>query len=259
MLYPLCAAMILGALWVVFGGSSGKKAGDRAATAKADAAKQAVTSLIPVKFDVTPDANGLEVVEGDSKVPPTGDGKYAFQLGHHKITFQKEGFQPLTREFDVSAEQNTFAVKLEPATKYGDVVFHVTPANAQFKVSGAAHPLTNGEFTQKTEEGKPLNVEASLDGYVTITRTISADELKTLGNKVTINLEREKPRLPATLVAKPGAAIDPALQLPVRVLATRLGDKDPMELVLVQPGTYKFGSPAAQRRRNELPRRVGGH
>ncbi|HVT30594.1 MAG TPA: bifunctional serine/threonine-protein kinase/formylglycine-generating enzyme family protein, partial [Lacipirellulaceae bacterium] len=253
-LYPLCAAMIIGALWFVFGGSSGGSASIGAAS-KGDAAKQAVPAIIPVKFDITPDSKGLEVAEGNVKIAPAIDGSYGFPPGRHAVVFRKEGFQPLTHEFDISPEHKTFAVKLEPVVKFVDVTIQVTPATAQLKTGGVTRSLTNGAYTEKVEQGKPLAVEASLDGFVTISRTISVDELKTRGNKVMLKLEREKPHLPATLVAKPGAAIDPVLQVPVRVLAARLGDKEPMELVLVQPGTYNFGAPPARRRRNELPQR----
>jgi formylglycine-generating enzyme required for sulfatase activity len=94
-----------------------------------------------------------------------------------------------------------------------------------------------------------------LDKYVTAKRTISADEIKKLGNKVSIELEQEKPRLPASLVAKPGAPLDADLQFPTHVLATRLGDAEPLELVLLKPGNYKFGAPADKKRPNELAER----
>ena len=112
-----------------------------------------------------------------------------------------------------------------------------------------------GATTHKLELGKPLQLEARREGYVPASRTFSPEELAKLGNKISLELEREKPRLPAALVAKPGAAIDPDTQLPVRTLATRFGDQDPLEFALVKPGTYTYGAPSDNRRGGELPQR----
>ena len=70
-----------------------------------------------------------------------------------------------------------------------------------------------------------------------------------------IELEKEKPRLPDSLTAKPQAAIDADTQMPTRVLAARLGDAEPLELALVKPGTYTFGVPDDKKRPNELAKR----
>jgi formylglycine-generating enzyme required for sulfatase activity len=69
-------------------------------------------------------------------------------------------------------------------------------------------------------------------------------------------LERTKPRLPTSLVEKPGAEIDPETQLPLRVLAASFGNDEPLELALVKPGTYSFGSPSDKRLEAELPKRT---
>ena len=105
---------------------------------------------------------------------------------------------------------NKFAVKFEPIIKYVDVVVQVTPADARIeRWRHERRPSSNGAYTHKLQEGQPLQVEARRDGYVPVSRSFSAEELAKLGNKVTIELENEKPRLPDSLVAKPGAAIDP--------------------------------------------------
>jgi serine/threonine-protein kinase len=236
-LYPLCAFILLGALWFSFAPSSGPE-------------------MVAVTFEVAPDAKGVEVVEGESKIERTNDGKYAFVVGRHAVVFRKDGFKALAREIEVSAEQNTFRVKLDPIIKYNDVVVQVTPANAQLKAGGAVQPTANGNFTLKVEQGKPLELATQLEGYVAVTRTIAADELEKLGNKVSISMDREKPRLPASLVAKPGAPLDAELQYPTRVLAKKFGDAEPMELVLVKPGTYAYGASEDRRRPNEVARRT---
>jgi serine/threonine-protein kinase len=253
-LYPLCAVILLGALWYSLGSMFSSP---EPAAAKADkqAPKPAAPSFVAVKFDIQPDAKDVEVVDGTSKISPASDGKFPLFPGRHKVTFRKDGFEPLTSEFDVSVEHNAFPVKLEPAIKFADVTINVTPANAQVKIDNTPLGLTNGAATQKVQVGKALAIDARLDGYQTITRSISADELTKLGNKVAINLEREKPRLPDSLVAKPGAPLDAETQLPVRVLATRLRDSEAMEFALVKAGTYSYGSSETKRRPNEVARR----
>ncbi len=256
-LYPLCVVIILGALFVTFGNPFGSSTPSPAAKqqAKTVETKPAVPALIPVAFNVQPDAKDLEVTADGTPVPAMPDGKYAFPAGRHSLTLAKAGFTPVKRDIDVSPTSNTFDVKFEPIIKYVNVVVQVTPPNAVLKVAGAKQKLVNGSYTHKLQEGKPLQVEASLDKYVSVSRKFSADELETLSNKVTIELEREKPRLPGSLLAKPEAAIDPKTQLPTRVLAARLGDDEPLELALVKPGKYTFGVPDDKRRPGELTQR----
>jgi formylglycine-generating enzyme required for sulfatase activity len=43
--------------------------------------------------------------------------------------------------------------------------------------------------------------------------------------------------------------------LPVRTLAARLKDQEPLEFVLVKPGTYSYGSSSDKLREGELPKR----
>jgi formylglycine-generating enzyme required for sulfatase activity len=75
-------------------------------------------------------------------------------------------------------------------------------------------------------------------------------------NRISESLEREIPKLPPALVAKLGAEIDPDVQLPVRVLAVKFAADEPLELVLVKPGTYNYGSPEDQRRKREISKRT---
>ncbi len=278
-LYPLCALMIAGFAWLSFGNPFGSKPSDQQAKAPAKAEPPAKTdvpaktespakaeppapveppkpTLVAIEFDVQPDSKDLEVLMGTAPVAKTVDRRYEFPPGHHAFTFKKPGFEPLTREFDVSATNSKFTVKLEPVKKYVDVVIQVNPANAELTVGGKKQSPTNGSFTHKMEEGQPLKVEAALAKYTPVSRSLSAEDLKKLGNKVTIELEREKPRLPDSLIAKPGFPIDSETQLPTHVLATRLGDSEPLELVLVKPGNYKFGAPSDKRRNAELNQRA---
>ena len=241
-LYPLCAAILLAALWFSIQINSG-------------GTEEAAVAAIPVTFDVAPNATGLEVVGADGVVVAAEDGTYPFAAGQHSVTFRKEGFQPLTQEFAISAEKNRFAVKLEPVLKFHDVVIQVTPADAELRVAGTAQSLTDGRYTHQLQVGQPLDVEARKERFVTVTRTLKPEELAEAGLKITIVLEREKPRLPSSIVAKPGAATDEETQLPVRVLATAFSESEPMELALVKPGTYAFGSDDGARLESELPRR----
>ena len=241
-LYPLCALILLGALWFSYRINSG-------------GAQDAVTAAIPVTFDVQPNATGLEVVGEGGPIAAAEDGKYPFAAGRHSVTFRKDGFQPLTQEFDVSPENNKFAVTLQPVVKFNDVVIQVTPADAELNVAGTSQSLSDGRYTHKLQEGQPLTIEARQDGYATASRTLSPEDLAKLGHEVTIELARDKPRLPPTLVAMPGAATDPDSQLPVRVLAASFADIEPLELALVKPGTYNFGSDSDKRHESELPQR----
>src|SRR6201999_1883755 len=132
------------------------------------------------------------------------ENKYPFSQGHYSLTFNKEGFTSVTRDVDVSPTSNNFDVKLEPTKSAApvkpaepesvDVVVQVTPPNAELKVAGEKQNLVNGAYTHKLPAGQPLQIEAHLDNYVPVSRTISADELKTLNNKVTITLKQEKPK-----------------------------------------------------------------
>jgi serine/threonine-protein kinase len=261
-LYPLCALMILSALYVVFGNPfEAPPAAQPAQQVKQvplspKPAAPATPALIPVTFVATPDANGLEVIAGDIRVPANKEGKYAFAAGHYSLKLNKDGFHPLTREVDISPTSDKFELKFEPTIKYVNIAINVVPVNAELKIADAKQTLKDGSITQKLEEGQPLELEAALDKYVTVKRTISADELKKLGNKVSIELEKEKPRVPASLVAKPGAPLDADLQFPTHVYAKRLGKSEPLEMVLVKPGSYKFGAPADKKRPNEIAERT---
>lgn len=260
-LYPLCGLMIAGFAWLSFGNPFGGKTPAPQAKAPTKVEPPAKVeppkpALIAVEFEVQPDSKDLEVIAGTTPVATTSEHKYEFPAGHYAFTFKKPGFEPLTREFDVSATNNKFSVKLVPVKKYVDVAIQVNPTNAELKVGGNKQSLEKGAFTQKLEEGQPLKIEVTLDKYVPMSKTFAADELKKLGNKVTIELERKKPRLPDSLIAKPGFPLDPETQLPTHVLATRLGDSEPLELVLVKPGNYKFGAPEDKRRTGELSQRA---
>ncbi|MGD9635445.1 MAG: SUMF1/EgtB/PvdO family nonheme iron enzyme [Pirellulales bacterium] len=236
-LYPLCAAIMLGAVWFTFfrGGAS--------------------VPPIPVTFAVDPDGANLVVVEGENNLQASPEGTYAFAAGKHSLMFRKEGFHPATQEIEVSKEKTKFAVKLEPIIKYVDVTVSVTPADAEVTVDGKPQSVTGGTLTLKHQEDKPLVVAGQKAGYVSTSRTLAPAELAKLSNKVALELEREKPRLPESLAAKPGATMDDKLQLPTRVVSTRLGDEQPMEFVLVRPGKYSYGSSETKLREGELPRR----
>lgn len=241
-LYPLCAVILVGALWYSFG---------RHMVGTPDPAE----SLVAVTFDVQPSAKDVTVSVDKTPIAATEDGKYPFQPGRHAVTWSKAGFHPVTRELDITAETNKFSVKLEPVIKYVDVVIEVKPTEATLKVGGDARALADGSYTHKLQEGQPLEVEAQLGGYVPVSRSLSPEELAKLNHKVTLELEKEKPRLPASLIAKPGAKLDPDVQLPERVFATVFGDKEPLELVLVKPGSYTFGNSDDGRQESELSAR----
>ncbi|MEX2169110.1 MAG: bifunctional serine/threonine-protein kinase/formylglycine-generating enzyme family protein [Pirellulales bacterium] len=241
-LYPLCAVILLGAFWFSFGRHIGGE-------------PDPADTLVAVTFDVQPSAKDVKVSVDKTPVVAGEDGTYPFQPGRYAVTWSKDGFQPVTRELDVTAETNKFTVKLEPVIKYIDVLVEVKPAEAKLQVAGDAKTLADGSYTHKLQENQPLQVEARLDGYVPVSRSLSPEELTKLANKVTLVLEKEKPRLPASLVAKPGAKLDPEVQLPVRVFATAFGDKEPLELVLVKAGSYSFGNSNDDRQESELSAR----
>jgi formylglycine-generating enzyme required for sulfatase activity len=236
-LYPLCAAILLGALWFTIKINSGGS-----------------VPPIPVTFAVNPDAANLQVAEGEEPLKASPEGAYLLAPGVHKVTFRKEGFHPATKEIDVSAEKNKFAVQLEPIIKWIDVALKVTPPDAELSLDGAVHPLVDGAYMHKQQEGQPLRLEVKRAGFVTVSRSIAAAELAKLGNKVTLELEPEKPQLPESLVAKPGAEIDADTRLPVRATAARLSAQQPLEFALVKPGTYSYGS-AEKLREGEVPKR----
>jgi serine/threonine-protein kinase len=236
-LYPLCAAILLGALWFTVHINSAR-----------------APSMVPVTFTVEPDEKNVKVSEGDKPLSVSNEGTYALAPGVHQVTFQKEGFHPTTQEFDISEVKNKFSVKLEPIIKWIDVVILIKPPDAELKVAGKSQPHTAGTYTHKHQKGQPLELDARHKGFIPQTRTVLPAELAKSGNKITLELEREKPRLPESLVIKPGAEIDADVQLPIRVLAARMSDQTPMEFALVKPGTYMFGS-RDKLRDGELPQR----
>src|SRR5262245_35261301 len=123
-LYPLCAVIMLGAVWFSFFRKSGGSA-------------DATGGTVAMTFDVQPDANGLQVLDAYKPVAANADGKFPLAPGHHALTFHKDGFQPVTKELDVSSDNSRVALKLEPALKapkLSDVVIQVTPADATLKV-----------------------------------------------------------------------------------------------------------------------------
>jgi formylglycine-generating enzyme required for sulfatase activity len=239
-LYPLCALILLGALLFAIQLNSDDGA----------------ASTVAVKFEVTPDATGLEIIEGTNVVPRDEDGTYPLAPGRHSLTFRKKGFQHVTHELEISPKNNKFALTLKPAIKFNDVAIRVTPADAQLSVAGSRQVLTDGAYTHKLEEGKPLMVEARRDGYLMVSQEFSPEELGKRDHKIALELEREKPRLPKSLVPKSGSEIDPDVQLPVRVLAATFVTDEPLELVLVKPGTYNFGAPDDKLSSGELPKRT---
>ncbi len=238
-LYPLCAAILLGAVWLMMWiNSSGPVA------------------AIPVTFSVVPNASNLQVVDGKEIVKPLPEGAYAFQPGLHTVTFRKDGFHPVTQEIDVSEKKKTFAIKLEPIIKWIDVAIQVTPTDAELSIEGKSVPRAEGTYTHKQQEDRPIQLEARRKGFVALSRSFSPAELAKLGNKLSLELEREKPKLPDSLITKPGAELDADVQLPMRTLAAQLKDQEPMEFALVKPGTYSYGSSSDKRREGELPKRA---
>lgn len=248
-LYPLCAVILLGALWYSFFRKTGSVI-------------DPVTGMVAVTFDVQPDSNGLEIIEAEKPIAANDDGTFPLKPGPHSVTFRKDGFKPVTKEFEVSADAHQFGLKLEPAPpapKTVDVAISVSPADSKLTVNGTPQTLAAGTYTHKLPAGQKLDVSANHDGYSPASQSLSADDVARLGNKVSIALEPEKPAkpaLPASLVAKPGADIDTDLNLPVRALSATLGDNEPLEFALVKPGAYKFGAPTDGRRPNELANRT---
>lgn len=240
-MYPLCGSILFAALWMSFRLHSGTA--------------DPVESSVAVTFDVEPDLKDVKVVVGGAPLLPREDGTFEFNPGNHSVTWSKEGYHPVTRKLDISIENTTFQVILEPVVKYSEVVVEVNPEEAELQVDGKSKKLLKGVYTHKLEEGKPLQVTASLDGYVSRSQSFSSQELSQLDNRIKLELEREKPQLPKSLIAKPGATLDPDVQLPTRVLSATLVGGETMEFALVNPGEYRFGYSSGKRTADELPER----
>jgi len=239
-LYPLCTLILLGALWFSF---------------RFNASSEVTETFIPVTFHVEPDAAGFQIFEGDKVVTATAEGTYPFTAGPHTLTFRKDGFHPLTGKYHVSAEKNTFTVRFQPVVKRIEVVIEVKPDDARVTVDGQLVTLNNSAYRHQLQAGQSLLIEARHEGYEPLTRSFSPQELAMLDHKIMLHMQPAKPSLPAALVAKPGAPLDPDVQLPTRALASRLADGHALELALVKPGTYSFGSPDVELPEGELPQR----
>ena len=186
----------------------------------------------------------LEVVEGEKPLKASPDGTYAFPPGVHTVTFRKEGFHPATQEIDVSdgEEQVRGQARADHQVRRrrraGDAGRCRIERRRQ--VATARRRRARRSSTRKD---KPLKLAASATGFVTASRTLLAGR----------SSPSSATRCRSSWNAKSRGCRSRSLPSPVRnsmptfncrcdVLATRLGDDEPLEFVLVKPGKYSYGS-----------------
>lgn len=139
-----------------------------------------------------------------------------------------------------------------------EVTFSVTPPDAELHVSNQIYRLDDGMTRVHLASGQAHAWRVIRQGFEPKSGEIPLstgidDGKEASSHTIRIELKRSLPTLPRTLIAKPGSGIHVYWKLPERALVRALNDAAPLEMVLVSPGDYSFGVPAADAYPWELP------
>lgn len=105
----------------------------------------------------------------------------ALALGRHTLLFKKAGYVDATSEIDVvlgGGAQTQRATLSAVPKRTQRVIVKVDPADVRVTVAGQALPVAAGQATVEVEEGSPLEVSATADGFADWKQAISFDQLK---------------------------------------------------------------------------------
>jgi len=221
-LYPLCAAVLCGALYLGIRLQSLFSAEIR-------------VTLVTEPADVT-------VLEAGKELEPAEDGTYLLSPGKHELTFRRDGYQELIEEYDVSAGQHRFEVKLDKLA--GTLVaIEIVPRDAELRVDGIPRDSPGGRAELRVAADEPLLVQASHPDYRAFRRSYSSEQLESADYRLRVELVPldSMPGLPATLAPAEGAEIDAEWKLPTRAVVQSPSGAVHLELVLVKPGEFEAG------------------
>jgi formylglycine-generating enzyme required for sulfatase activity len=237
-LYPLCAIVLVGALYV------GLRLQSRIAG--------------PIRVTLATEPEDVIVLEAGKELKPAEDGTYLLARGKHELTFRREGYRTQTYELVVSAEQNRFEMKLERLAGR-PVVVEILPSDAELRVNGVVRATPDGRTELRPPDQGPLVLQATHPDYRPFRRSYFSRQLEASDYRLRVELAplAGGPGLPGGLVPKDGAEIDAELELPTRVLVeSPMGDA-PLELLLIKPGEFEAGVSSADLHPGELaPRQV---
>ena len=113
-------------------------------------------------------------------------------LGHYRVSITSDGFVPFTQEIDLTtaaAESAVHATLARPsASSFGVVRLTTTPVGAHILVDGRDTGLVTPATVPEIEPGVSHTFAVSLDGWVSVTRTLllSAGQVE----DITVSLER---------------------------------------------------------------------
>lgn len=221
-LYPLCVAVLCGAVYL------GVKL------------QTWMSPTIHVTLDTEPD--DVTVLEAGKELEPAEDGTYLLSPGKHELTFRKEGYKERVEEYDVSAGQRRFEVKLDKLA--GTLVaIEIVPPDAELRVDGIPRDSNDGRAEFRVSDDEPLLLQASHPDYRAFRKSYSSEQLESADYQLRIELAplESMPGLPASLMPAEGAEIDPEWKLPTRVVVESPGGDATLELVLMKPGEFEAG------------------
>lgn len=205
-LYPLCALMLIGAVFIglALRGNKNKPA----------------TDLVAVQVNVEP-ADAAMTIDGKpaADLKPNEDGKFLLPPGKHKFAFNKAGYDPQEVEAEVNAEKLRIGpIKLTETKK-------VVPDPPSIDPKGDPN-IVNVDPPPKQTPDPKLPVDPTPPDTLPDTQPLPANPF---------------PRLPPGLIATKESKIDEELQLPEEVEVAALEGKAPLKLVLFRPGMLRYG------------------
>jgi len=236
-LYPLCVVVLCGAVYV------GIRLQPAAPT---------------IRVTLVTEPEDVNVLEAGKELEPAEDGTYLLSPGKHELTFRKEGYEERVEEYVVSAKQRRFEVDLDKLAGM-PVVVEIVPADAELRVDGIPRATPGGRTELRAPDDEPLVLQASHPDYRAFRKSYSSAQLESADYRLRIELAPldSVPGLPASLIAKEGAEIDPEWKLPTRVAVASLTGDATLELVLIKPGEFEAGVTTADLYPGELsPRQV---
>ena len=194
-LYPLCALVLFGALYL------GLELHNRMGA--------------PIRVTLDTEPEDLIVLEQEKELVPADDGTYRLAPGKHELTFRKEGYESRTLECVVSATMNRFTVKLDPLSDRA-VLVEVVPPDAQLRVNGVVRDTPNGKIELRAPESGSLLLQANHPDYRSFRKSYTADALKASDYRLRVELVPAEggTGLPADLVVRRGDETDPELGSP---------------------------------------------
>jgi serine/threonine protein kinase len=148
-----------------------------------------------------------------------------------------------------------------------DVLFQISPHDAELLIGEKKYPLVQGEG-KVSLKGNPLSEDLGTienipwkvsrrgfetqSGIINMITTESELSSNPSSQTIQVSLTAKLPTLPPRLTPKPDSPLHVYWHLPERALVTALEGQAPMEMILVSPGEYSIGVPSKDAFRWEL-------